>query len=219
MDENAIQPLRDLKERLRGLRAEHDQAASRFRANQAFGDVLVGIGSRWVEETFDFPSSEARKAAAKLRARWKESPDYGQLESKYNGLENEVREALHNATKRPTSLRRVREAILLPTKIARLEAMVDEVIERLERPPSPKPPRKRATRAPTRSSLPRPPQPMTLPDVVGVVGSAASIVSLILYVVTQPFSLLVASTLGLVTVLFGVAVVLSIWRRMKRQIK
>ena len=48
-----------------------------------------------------------------------------------------MREALHNATKRPASLRRVREAILLPTKIARLEAMVDEVIERLERPPRP----------------------------------------------------------------------------------
>ena len=219
VETGAIQFLRNLRERLRTLRAEHDLAANRFRANQALGDVLIGIGSRWVEETFDLASRDARSAAAKLRARWKESPEYRQLESKYSSLENDVRGALRSATKRPPSLRRVREAILLPTKIARLEAMVDEVIERLERPPLPKPPRKRATQPPSRSSPPRPPQPMTLPDLVGVIGSVASIVSLILYVGTQPFSLLVASTLVLVAVLFGVVVVLSIWRRTKRRVK
>ncbi len=219
VETGAIQFLRNLKDRLRALRAEHDQAASRFRANQALGDVLVGIGSRWVEETFDLPSRDARSAAAKLRARWKESPEYRQLESKYSALENDVREALSSATKRPTSLRRVREAILLPTKIARLEAVVDEVLERLEHPPLPRRPRKQATQSVSRSTPSQPREPMSLLDVVGAIGSVASIVSLLLYTLTGPFSLLVASALGLGGLILGLGVILSIWRRTKRRVK
>jgi len=216
MENGTIPLLRNLKDCLRTVRAEHDQAANRFRANQAFGDVLVGVGSLWVEETFDFPSSEARKAAGKLRARWKESPEYRQLQSRYDGLEDAVREALRASMKRPPSLRRAREATLLPTKLVRLEAIVDGALEGLERPASAKPSRKRTTRSPSRSSPSRPRERITLLDVIGATGSAASIVSLILYFFTQPPSLLVTSTLGLVALLLGVGVVLSLWRKRKR---
>src|SRR6266511_1858385 len=111
-----IDRLELLRSRLRDLHVEHDQAAARFRQNQAFGDVLVGVGIRWLEDTFDLPSSESRNAAARLRARWRECPEYRQLETKYRALENDVRVTLRSVFQRPTSFRKVQDAALVSTK-------------------------------------------------------------------------------------------------------
>lgn len=213
MDANPAVLLLGLRTRLRALRTEHDQAAARFRANQAVGDVLIGIGSQWVEETFDLPSSDARRAATRLRARWRESPEYQQLERSFVLLEDEVRSTVHTVLKRPPSLSRVRQASLLPTKIARLDMVIGDAIERLEHPgPA------RLARRGSRQSTPRTPnRPAPQPNVweiLSAIGSIASLFGFIFLLATEPSPGAVeASLLGTAVVLGSLAATLYVRSR------
>jgi hypothetical protein len=213
LDQNPVDRLRALKLRLKAIRTEHDLAALKFRQNQAIGDVLVGVGIRWLEDTFDLPTPESRQAAARLRARWRETPDYLQLEMKYASIEDEVRGAFRSASNRPPSLTKVRQASLIPTKIARLEAVVDAAIERLSRPP-PRPATRRRRTSVSRGT--QTPEKPTVWEILGGLGTAASVFTLILYLLTEPLSPLVAASLALTAVILGVAVALSRLRGRKR---
>ena len=156
MAETALEKLCAARSQVSALISEHDQAAVRFRQNAAIGDIVVSIGVQWLEEELRVPGTESRKAAKKLRARWRESPEYRQLEAQTTQVTKDVRQLLREAFARPPSLREVHTAVMVPTKLKRLSAILDRAIERLESPAIAKS-RKRRTRRPsprTNSRLP-----------------------------------------------------------------
>lgn len=209
LEPGPVDRLRSLKTRLRDLHLEHDRTALQFRQNQAFGDMLVGVGIRWLEETFDLPTPESRSAAARLRARWRESQEYRQLETKYATLEDEARATLHSVLQRPPSLSKVRQAVLVPTKVARLEAVIDESIERVERPP-PKRTVKRVGRSLARkgssgASRKKP----SMWELLSAIGSIASVFAVVFLVVTEALSIPIIASLLLTAIVFGALAVVS----------
>ncbi len=209
--------LRALKARIRPLRAEYDQAAARFKAGQALGDVLLGVGSRWAEETFDVPSGEARRAAQRLRAQWKESKPYTDLAAKYSALEVDVEKALSISAARQPTLKKVRDAALLPTKLTRLDAVLSGAIEQVERPASTSASRER--RAGSRAAqAQRAMSWKRVGEVLGAIGSIASIVSLLVFLATQPYATVVLVSLVILAIACaGVVVVLYLLGRRARR--
>lgn len=150
MAQTSLEKLRATQSRVGSLMSEHDQAATSFRQNAAIGDFIVGIGTQWLREELSVPSTESKKAVAKLRARWRESPQYGNLETQTIHIVKEVKLQLREAFARPPSLREVHAAVMVPTKLKRITAILDRAIERLELPSLPKTRRRR-----TRKTSPR----------------------------------------------------------------
>lgn len=166
--EDPLEALRGLQRKARDLTRRHGDAARLFRQSAAVGGVLAEVGVRWLEEEWGFPSQATRKAAAHLRSSWRETPTCQELEREAHALIDEARSALSRVFVRLPSLKNARQAALVNTKCARLDAVLDDAIARAEkwigsgkqlpvRPESP--PR----RAPRQNQLDRPPTSQSRP--------------------------------------------------------
>ncbi len=58
--ENPVEALKALRERVRKLRSDHDEAARLFRQNSGIGDFAIEIGARWLEDEFDLASENTK---------------------------------------------------------------------------------------------------------------------------------------------------------------
>lgn len=152
--EIAARTLQSLRSRARELKAEHDQAAIRFRQDSAVGDVLVGVGVQWLEDEFGIPASASRNAAARLRARWRESQEYKLVGAKVEQLLADVQNALRAAFARPPSLRAVHRAAMLHTKLRWIETVLLSAIEKLETPAQEQARQRIRRKIPSRSTKP-----------------------------------------------------------------
>src|SRR3990172_7413215 len=99
--EDLLAPLKAVQRRAREVAQKHADAARAFRQNSAVGGGLAAGGARWLEEEGGFPSRETRNAAAQLRARWRETPTYQQLDQEAHLLVDEARSALSRTFTRP----------------------------------------------------------------------------------------------------------------------
>lgn len=95
-------------------------------------DVLKGVGARWLEESFDLPAGEVRKAAREMRSSWQGMPEYRALQTELDSLMDAVVSEFRRTFQRPPSLADVRSAVQVNTKCKRLEAVLDSAIEKSE---------------------------------------------------------------------------------------